>query len=81
VSRLETQGGWYAILELPDVHDAGDAWRSDEDWAVELLREDGVLVHPGHFYDFPSEGHLVVSLLPAPEIFEEGVEKVAARLS
>ena len=81
VSRLETQGGWYAILELPGVHDADDTWRSDEDWAVELLREDGVLVHPGHFYDFPSEGHLVVSLLPAPEIFEEGVEKIVARLS
>ena len=81
LSRLETQGGWYAILELPDVHDAGDAWRSDEDWALELLREDGVLVHPGHFYDFPSEGHLVVSLLPAPEIFEAGMQKIVARLS
>ena len=81
LSRLETQGGWYAILELPDVHDAGDAWRSDEDWALELLREDGVLVHPGHFYDFPSEGHLVVSLLPAPEIFEGGMQKIVARLS
>jgi aspartate/methionine/tyrosine aminotransferase len=81
LSRLETEGGWYAILELPDVHDAGDAWRSDEDWAVELLREDGVLVHPGHFYDFPSEGHLVVSLLPPPEIFEAGVRKIVARLS
>ena len=81
LSRLETEGGWYAILELPDVHDAGDAWRSDEDWAVELLREDGVFVHPGHFYDFPSEGHLVVSLLPPPEIFEAGVEKIVARLS
>ena len=48
---------------------------------MELLREDGVLVHPGHFYEFPSEGHLVVSLLPAPEIFEGGMQKIVARLS
>lgn len=74
VSRLKADGGWYAILKLPAI-------RSDEDWAVELLAEDGVLVHPGHFYDFPAEGHLVVSLLPPAEIFQQGIGQLLARVA
>ncbi len=73
VSRLKVEGGWYAILRLPSL-------KSDEDWAVELLREDGVLVHPGHFYDFASEGFIVLSLLPPSAIFEEGVSKILSRV-
>lgn len=69
VSRLESEGGWYAILRVPST-------RTDEDWAVELLKRKGVLVHPGHFYDFPRDGCLVISLLPRPEVFEEGIEKI-----
>jgi aspartate/methionine/tyrosine aminotransferase len=73
VGRLKADGGWYAILKLPAI-------RSDEDWAVEMLTEDGVFVHPGHFYDFLSEGHLVVSLLPPAEIFQQGIRKLLARV-
>ncbi len=69
--RLQTEGGWYAVLKLPSIC-------SDEDWAVKLLSQDGVLVHPGHFYDFPSDSHLVVSLLPKPDIFREGIRKILA---
>jgi alanine-synthesizing transaminase len=74
LTRLKAEGGWYAVLRLPAV-------QSDDDWAVELLREDGVLVHPGHFYDFGAEGYLVISLLPPPEIFREGVRRLLARLA
>lgn len=63
VQRLKVEGGWYVILKLPTT-------RSDEAWAVELLRREGVLVQPGHFYDLATEGHLVVSLLPPPGILE-----------
>src|SRR5205085_1360734 len=52
---LHAEGGWYAILRLP-------ATRSDEQWALDLLAHDDVLVQPGYFYDLP-EAHLVVSLL------------------
>jgi aspartate/methionine/tyrosine aminotransferase len=72
ISRLQTEGGWYVILRMPAV-------RSDEDWAMEWLREEGVLVHPGHFYDFSCESHLVVSLLPFTEVFREGMLKILAR--
>jgi hypothetical protein len=33
-------------------------------------------VHPGHFYDFPSEGHLVLSLITEPVKFREGVSRL-----
>jgi hypothetical protein len=69
VSRLKVEGGWYAILRVPVT-------RSDEDWATDLLTDEGVLVHPGHFYDFPSEGFLVLSLLPALETFAEALRRV-----
>jgi len=73
VNRLKVEGGWYTILRVPST-------RSDEDWAVELLTQESVLVHPGHFYDFPSEGFLVLSLLPPPGSFEEGLRKVISRI-
>jgi alanine-synthesizing transaminase len=74
VSRLRVEGGWYAILRVPST-------RSDEDWAAELLTQEGVSVHPGHFYDFSSEGFLILSLLPAREVFEEAMGKVISLMS
>jgi hypothetical protein len=74
VSCGRIDGGWYAILKLPSTH-------SDEAWAVDLLSHEGVLVHPGHFFDFRSDGYLVVSLLPPPGIFEEGIQKILARVA
>lgn len=68
------RGGWSAALQVP-------ALRPDEDVALDLLRRDSVGVHPGYFYDFPREGYLVVSLLPEPAIFAEGVRRLAARLA
>ncbi|TAM81573.1 MAG: pyridoxal phosphate-dependent aminotransferase [Acidobacteria bacterium] len=74
IKRLEAEGGWYAVLKVPET-------ASDEDWAVNLLTADGVLVHPGHFYEFPDEGHLVISLLTDERVFREGAARVIARLS
>ncbi|HEX5410518.1 MAG TPA: pyridoxal phosphate-dependent aminotransferase [Terriglobia bacterium] len=74
VTRLKVEGGWYTVLKL-----AGTA--IDEDWVVDLLAADGVLVHPGHFYDFPDEGHLVISLLTDERVFREGIGRILARLS
>jgi alanine-synthesizing transaminase len=67
--RLTTQGGWYAVLRVPAV-------QSDEDLVLQLLEKHGVVVHPGHFYDFPQEGYLVVSLIPPAGEFREGLQKL-----
>ncbi len=66
--RLSVEGGWYAVLRVP-------ATKSDEDWAIELLRAKSVLVHPGHFYDFPGDGHLILSLITPGEEFAEGLRR------
>jgi alanine-synthesizing transaminase len=67
--RLEVEGGWYAILRVP-------ATRPDEELAIELLEKQGVYLHPGHFYDFPGDGYLVVSLITPEQEFSEGVSHV-----
>jgi aspartate/methionine/tyrosine aminotransferase len=68
-SRLAVEGGWYALLRVPAI-------RSDEDLALELLTAKSVYVHPGHFYDFPSDGFLVISLIIPETIFSRGITGV-----
>jgi len=68
-SRPEVEGGWYAILRVP-------ATRSDEELALSLLRERNVYAHPGHFYDFPSDGYLVVSLITKEHDFSKGCANI-----
>ena len=71
-SRLRAEAGWYAVLRIPNIG-------GDEDWAVELLEQDGVYVHPGHFFDFTQGGYLVISLIVRPEAFQKGIRKILAR--
>jgi aspartate/methionine/tyrosine aminotransferase len=52
------------------------ATRPDEELALALLESKGVYVHPGHFYDFPGDGYLVVSLIAAPQTFAEGLSRL-----
>ncbi|HZQ20024.1 MAG TPA: pyridoxal phosphate-dependent aminotransferase [Terriglobales bacterium] len=68
-SRLEIEGGWYTVIRIPVT-------RSDEDFAIELLRCHSVLVHPGHFYDFSNDGYLVASLIVPEQEFREGAKHV-----
>jgi hypothetical protein len=67
--RLQVEGGWYAVLRVPVT-------RSDEDLAIDLLRQASVLVHPGHFYDFPRDGYLIISLLTQPREFGEAAGRI-----
>jgi aspartate/methionine/tyrosine aminotransferase len=72
--RLHLEGGWYAVLRVPVT-------RSDEDLAIQLVREKSVLVHPGHFYDFESDGYLVLSLISQGEEFGEGCRRMLGYLN
>jgi alanine-synthesizing transaminase len=71
--RLNVEGSWYAILRVPVT-------QTDEDLAIDLLRSKSVLVHPGHFYDFSSDGYLILSLIGAGEEFSEGVKRMLEHL-
>lgn len=69
VTRLQTEGGWNAVIRVPAV-------QNDEELAIDLVRKVGVIVHPGHFYDFAGDGYLVVSLIADPGDFREGVSRI-----
>jgi alanine-synthesizing transaminase len=68
-AKLNVEGGWYVVLRVPVT-------RSDEDLAIELLRNTLVLVHPGHFFDFPNDGYLVLSLITPMRNFNQGISRV-----
>lgn len=70
---LAVEGGWSVTLQVPRI-------RREEEWALELLAEDNVLVQPGFFFDFESEAFLVLSLLTPSETFREGCRRLLARV-
>jgi alanine-synthesizing transaminase len=67
------EGGWSAVLRAPRM-------LTDEDLVLGALRQAGVLVHPGYFFDFENDGFLVLSLLPESAQFAEGVHFLAKYL-
>ncbi len=69
VELLAAEGGWSAVVRVPST-------RSEEELVIALLDERDVLVHPGFFFDFPHEAYLVVSLLPEPAVFADGVARI-----
>ena len=64
--RLPTDGGWYALVEVPRS-------RSDDEWIVRLAERAGVLVQPGYFFDMELDGTMVLSLIGEPEPFARAV--------
>jgi alanine-synthesizing transaminase len=73
-SRLAVEGGWYAVLRIPEV-------QTDEQFALEVLKTRDVYLHPGHFFDFPKDGYLVLSLISIEEQFAEGVRRILKMIS
>lgn len=67
-----SEGGWSAIVDVPRIAD-------EEHWALELLERDGVLVHPGFFFEIAGGGSLVLSLLAPPGVFAEGLDRLLVR--
>jgi aspartate/methionine/tyrosine aminotransferase len=70
---LPVEGGWSAIIRVPRID-------SDEALALRLIEEHGLVVHPGYFFDFENDGHVVVSLLTEPNVFEEGITRLISSL-
>jgi hypothetical protein len=66
---LAVEGGWSISIRVPRI-------RTEEEWCLELLERESVLVQPGYFYDFESEAFLIASLLTAPAEFEEGIARI-----
>jgi alanine-synthesizing transaminase len=66
---LRTEGGWSVVVRVPAI-------RTEERLVLDLLASEGVLVHPGYFFDFAREAYVVVSLLPDDEVFAEGMARL-----
>lgn len=73
-SPLAADGGWTALLRIP-------AWQSEEEWSLGLLRDLGLYVHPGYFFDFDHEAYLALSLLLPPDAFAHGLAQLLAYAS
>jgi alanine-synthesizing transaminase len=69
-SVLSCHAGWYAILRLPNI-------KTDEQWALALLEKCGVSVFPGYFFEMENNETVVLSLLPEPKLFSEGILLIA----
>ena len=67
-------GGWSQVLFLPESTD-------DENFALSLLRNQHVLVHPGYLFGLEPLQCLVLSLIVHETIFTEGVQRLAHELS
>ncbi len=74
VRRLPTDGGWYAILEVARTRD-------EDGWVELLVREHGVIVHPGYFFEMDRDGFLVVSLLPETNKFVPAIQAVVTAVA
>jgi aspartate/methionine/tyrosine aminotransferase len=72
IELLHAEAGWSAVLRVP-------ATRSEEDLVIDVLEQDGVVVHPGFFFDFSREAYVIVSLLAEPAAFAEGVRRLLER--
>ena len=72
IEVLHADGGWSAVVRVPST-------RTEEELVIDLLERDGVMVHPGFFFDFAQEAYLVVSLLPEPAVLREGMLRILER--
>jgi hypothetical protein len=70
-SRFPVEGGWSAVVRLPMPE-------PDRDLALFLLDRGGVLVQPGWFFNFVGDDLVVLSLLPEPGVFDEGLARIVS---
>ena len=71
LSFIPPEGGFYMTLRI----NAPEA--DEETLALDLLRRERLLLHPGFFYDLDPP-HLVFSFVSEPALLEESLERVVA---
>lgn len=71
LQALETQAGWSSVLHLPSC--VGEAHCAER-----LIRERGVVVHPGSFYGMAESNRVIVSLIGPTDEFEASIRRAIA---
>ena len=69
VRVMEPEGGWSVVIEVPETV-------GEEALVRRILDDAHVVVHPGYFFDIQRGAHIVVSLLPLPDVFAAAIKKV-----
>ncbi len=70
VTLFPRDGGWYAVIGLP-------SGAEDEEFALRMLNEEGVIIQPGYLFDFEDIQTVIVSLLTPGAVFEDGIRKMS----
>lgn len=74
LSCSKPEGAFYVF---PKIHNIGSKWKTDVDFAIELLKETGViLVHGSGFDPIFGAGHVRGVFLPSIEILEKALNEV-----
>jgi aspartate/methionine/tyrosine aminotransferase len=74
ISCAKPEGAFYVF---PKIHDVGTKWKTDMDFAIELLKETGVLlVHGSGFDPHYGAGHIRGVFLPPIKTLEEAFNEV-----
>ena len=74
ISCAKPEGAFYVF---PKIHDVGSKWKTDMEFAVELLKETGVLlVHGSGFDPVYGAGHARGVFLPPIETLEEAFNEI-----
>lgn len=70
LSLVPPAGGFYASLRWTGPE------RDEEQLLIDLLKEGGILAHPGYFYDMPGT-HLVLTFVEELEVLSGAMNKLA----
>jgi tyrosine/nicotianamine family aminotransferase len=74
ISCAKPEGAFYVF---PKIHAVGTKWKTDMEFAVELLKETGVLlVHGSGFDPIYGAGHARIVFLPPIETLEQAFNKI-----
>jgi alanine-synthesizing transaminase len=74
IDVLDAEAGWSSVVNLPGC--VGEV-----DCAERMIRERGVIVHPGRFYGMSEGRRMVVSLIGTTGAFERGIRRAIANIS
>ncbi len=64
------EGGWYGLVAMEGIAD-------EDGFALSLLEERGVVIHPGYYYDLGDDAFAVLSLLTPEDLWKDGVRALA----
>jgi alanine-synthesizing transaminase len=70
IKVMNCEGGWNAILNFENLI------VPEDEFVLNLLDKKNVLIHPGYYYDFFTDGYAVISLLTETEVLEKAIELI-----